>query len=33
MGLCGTDLEIIDGTIDPAYLRYPLVLGHEWTGT
>lgn len=32
VGLCGTDLEIIDGTIDPAYLRYPLALGHEWTG-
>lgn len=31
-GLCGTDLEIIDGTIDPAYVRYPLVLGHEWCG-
>ncbi len=33
VGVCGTDLEIIDGTIDPAYLRYPLALGHEWTGT
>jgi threonine dehydrogenase-like Zn-dependent dehydrogenase len=33
VGLCGTDLEIIDGTIDPAYIRYPLALGHEWTGT
>jgi L-iditol 2-dehydrogenase len=32
IGLCGTDLEIIDGTIDPAYIRYPLALGHEWTG-
>jgi L-iditol 2-dehydrogenase len=32
VGLCGTDLEIIDGTIDPAYLRYPVALGHEWTG-
>jgi L-iditol 2-dehydrogenase len=32
IGLCGTDLEIIDGTIDPAYIRYPVVLGHEWTG-
>jgi L-iditol 2-dehydrogenase len=32
IGLCGTDLEIIDGTIDPAYIRYPIVLGHEWTG-
>ena len=33
VGVCGTDLEIIDGTIDPAYIRYPLALGHEWTGT
>jgi L-iditol 2-dehydrogenase len=32
VGLCGTDLEIIGGEIDPAYIRYPLVLGHEWTG-
>ncbi|HEX9033380.1 MAG TPA: alcohol dehydrogenase catalytic domain-containing protein [Streptosporangiaceae bacterium] len=32
VGLCGTDLEIIDGSIDPAYIRYPVALGHEWTG-
>ncbi len=32
VGVCGTDLDIIDGTIDPAFIRYPLVLGHEWTG-
>ena len=32
VGLCGTDLEIIDGTIDPAYVSYPVALGHEWTG-
>jgi len=32
VGLCGTDLELIDATIDPAYVRYPLVLGHEWVG-
>lgn len=32
VGLCGTDLEIIDGLIDPAYIRYPVALGHEWTG-
>lgn len=32
VGLCGTDLELIDGAIDPAYVRYPLVIGHEWTG-
>ncbi len=32
VGLCGTDLEIIDGALDPAYVRYPVVVGHEWTG-
>ncbi len=32
VGLCGTDLEIIGGQVDPAYLRYPVALGHEWTG-
>lgn len=32
VGLCGTDLEIIDGKIDPAYVSYPLALGHEWCG-
>jgi threonine dehydrogenase-like Zn-dependent dehydrogenase len=31
-GLCGTDLELIDGTIDASYVRYPLTLGHEWVG-
>lgn len=31
-GLCGTDLELIDGTVDAAFVRYPLVLGHEWVG-
>ena len=33
VGLCGTDLDIVAGRIDPAYIRYPLVLGHEWSGT
>jgi threonine dehydrogenase-like Zn-dependent dehydrogenase len=32
VGLCGTDLEIIDGTVDPGFVRYPVTLGHEWTG-
>lgn len=32
VGVCGTDLELLDATIDPAYVRYPLVLGHEWVG-
>jgi len=31
-GLCGTDLEIVAGTIDEAYVRYPVALGHEWVG-
>ncbi len=32
VGVCGTDLELVDATIDPAYVAYPLVLGHEWVG-
>ena len=31
-GVCGTDLEIISGEIDPAYMKYPASLGHEWVG-
>lgn len=33
VGLCGTDLDIVAGRVDPAYTHYPLVLGHEWSGT
>src|SRR5437764_456703 len=33
VGLCGTDLDLVAGELDPAYTRYPLVLGHEWSGT
>jgi 2-desacetyl-2-hydroxyethyl bacteriochlorophyllide A dehydrogenase len=32
VGVCGTDLEIIDGKINPAYIRYPATIGHEWVG-
>ncbi|MEI6361897.1 MAG: alcohol dehydrogenase catalytic domain-containing protein [Actinomycetes bacterium] len=32
VGMCGTDLEIIDGSIDQAYVTMPLILGHEWSG-
>lgn len=32
VGLCGTDLDIVRGDLDPVYVRYPLVLGHEWSG-
>jgi L-iditol 2-dehydrogenase len=31
-GLCGTDLELWRGLVDPAFVRYPLTLGHEWSG-
>jgi L-iditol 2-dehydrogenase len=32
VGLCGTDLDIVRGDLDPLYVRYPLVVGHEWSG-
>ena len=32
VGVCGTDLELLDGVVDPGYVRYPLVPGHEWSG-
>lgn len=31
-GLCGTDLDLLAGEVDPSFVRYPLVLGHEWSG-
>jgi L-iditol 2-dehydrogenase len=31
-GLCGTDLELLRGLVDPAFVAYPLTLGHEWSG-
>jgi 2-desacetyl-2-hydroxyethyl bacteriochlorophyllide A dehydrogenase len=32
-GVCGTDLELLRGDVDPAFVTYPLTLGHEWSGT
>lgn len=32
VGVCATDLELLRGQVDPVYVRYPLVLGHEWSG-
>ncbi|GHC67763.1 zinc-dependent alcohol dehydrogenase [Streptomyces flavofungini] len=32
-GICGSDREVYDGHRDAAYVRYPLVPGHEWSGT
>ncbi len=31
-GICGTDLELLRGEVDMAFARYPLTLGHEWSG-
>jgi L-iditol 2-dehydrogenase len=31
-GVCRTDLEIVHGLLDPAWVRYPVVPGHEWSG-
>ncbi len=31
-GICGTDLEILRGTMPKGFTRYPVVPGHEWTG-
>ena len=33
-GVCRTDLEIFTGGLtDPRWVRFPLIPGHEWTGT
>jgi 2-desacetyl-2-hydroxyethyl bacteriochlorophyllide A dehydrogenase len=32
-GVCATDLELLRGEVDSAYVLYPLTLGHEWSGT
>ena len=32
-GICGSDRELVEGTRPAAYVRYPVVPGHEWSGT
>lgn len=32
-GICGSDLEVVAGTRPAPYVRYPVVPGHEWSGT
>jgi threonine dehydrogenase-like Zn-dependent dehydrogenase len=32
-GICGSDVELFDGTRPAEYVRYPVVPGHEWAGT
>ncbi|WP_093419198.1 zinc-dependent alcohol dehydrogenase [Saccharopolyspora flava] len=32
-GICGSDLEVFHGTRPAEFVRYPVVPGHEWSGT
>ncbi|MGW2014288.1 zinc-dependent alcohol dehydrogenase [Streptomyces sp. NPDC001927] len=32
-GVCGSDREVYGGTRPEGYVRYPVVPGHEWSGT
>jgi 2-desacetyl-2-hydroxyethyl bacteriochlorophyllide A dehydrogenase len=32
-GICGSDLEVLDGRRPLPYVRYPIIPGHEWAGT
>jgi 2-desacetyl-2-hydroxyethyl bacteriochlorophyllide A dehydrogenase len=32
-GICGSDRELLAGGRPPGYVRYPLIPGHEWSGT
>jgi threonine dehydrogenase-like Zn-dependent dehydrogenase len=33
VGICGSDLELLDGRRPAGYVRYPVIPGHEWSGT
>lgn len=32
-GICGSDIDLIQGRRPAPYARYPIVPGHEWSGT
>jgi L-iditol 2-dehydrogenase len=32
-GVCRTDLDIVSGALDSRWVRFPVVPGHEWSGT
>lgn len=32
-GICGSDREVYQGNRPAGYVRYPLIPGHEWSGT
>jgi D-arabinose 1-dehydrogenase-like Zn-dependent alcohol dehydrogenase len=31
-GVCRTDLEVLEGELDPRWIVYPCIPGHEWSG-
>lgn len=31
-GICGSDVELLEGTRPAPYVRYPIIPGHEWAG-
>jgi 2-desacetyl-2-hydroxyethyl bacteriochlorophyllide A dehydrogenase len=31
-GVCRTDLDIAAGALDPRWVRFPVIPGHEWSG-
>jgi L-iditol 2-dehydrogenase len=34
VGVCGSDLELLDGNFELDFpVTYPVVVGHEWSGT
>ena len=33
VGICGSDLELLAGRRPAEFVRYPVVPGHEWSGT
>src|SRR5262245_38891793 len=32
-GVCRTDIEVLNGVLDPRWIRYPCIPGHEWAGS
>jgi L-iditol 2-dehydrogenase len=32
-GICGSDVDVLEGHRPARYVRYPIIPGHEWAGT
>jgi L-iditol 2-dehydrogenase len=32
-GICGSDVEVLEGRRPAPFVRYPIIPGHEWAGT